>query len=453
MLRAYRWRVGLPLLSAALTFCLSGVGFVPAMAQQTPPAIDDVPLLARDFKEKRQFTSGEDMPTDERKANAKYGLAINTMLAQGKFTDDAQKKLFNEYTEYAVARLTWKENWATLPAVRTRAKTQSLSQAGKATDQTLHKELNERLFALCKEIIDDEEYHPVVRYNCLLSISYLDEKEPGPDGKGAIPFSKSLDECLRVLDDRAAWPALRVGGMVGIARYVQTEMLPEQRGRTVRSLLGLVNEKLAATPTDVQIWLHGRAGDLLAVMGARPDWVEARSPDVVKGLGNFIGPSGASVLARCEVTKSLGLFDKGVLTQLDGAAAARNAALLAIDAVKKMPDEPARVKETGNALTYYLSCVYWGLNGYTLDQVGGFKLDTPGNRGILAGAKDPKAQKMVRDISDKTKAMIAIAGRRNFDATMLAEIKTKFVPDLEKLLAAAGGPATPLQAAQAATGQ
>lgn len=355
-------------------------------------------------------TYREDRNVKEFSAQAR--LKINSMFEAGKAASAEEQQLFEGFLDTELAKFTWSENREELPKMRQLFKRGFLSKAAKAP--ALHEAANRISLEKMSAIALSDEYHPVVRHNCMLLVGALDAVEPDFRGAGAVPYRPALPVLVRTMEDSKQIEAVRVAALVGVRHHAETEMVLDDRRAVFPKVLELVRSSTppSGTSKDAHQWMRLAAVQivgLIAEKGAQAGqatWPEIHTPETVDSLRQMMSDTGLNLLRRSEAAYALG--------KVEGRAfQAAKLEPLAIDIGTLARDIGAAGNMPADHLTYFLHCCRFALNGVS------------SNRGLMSAA-DTKQKTKIGELTQHIEAMIEITSNSRLTAAEVArQLKDK----------------------------
>lgn len=358
-----------------------------------PPeaAADEVPVMLREYKEVREYKG---VPIE---FDMKARTQMTRILNDGKFTQPEDAKIFDGAYLFRVAELTWNENLTDLPKKRGNFKTRDLAMCGKAPDQEVHTLLNKKLLEMVSNIAISDEYHPAVRYNCMLLIGQLDQIEPAINGTGAVPLPEALVRLKQAAGDPKQIDAVRIAAMDGIVRHCELSVAEPVRRELAPMLEAIIADKKPSPvgTRDGQLWLRHRASQALAEMAAK--WPEANRPEALAAFQQLLADEEAAFMFRADAAYGIGALEK---TVFKNSATLRDVSMLlgqlAIGIATKAP-----VTDAGDVnrehLTYCLLHTNSAIKGHD-----------PA-RGLAAAATEPSTRKFVVELAGKIDGLMSTA--------------------------------------------
>lgn len=270
------------------------------VAAQARPAVaaPSANPVEGEFDGEHEYT-GKDGESHEIQEPPKQDRSVmSNMLRTGKANTDAERLVFERFSQYHTHALTWRENIDQLPALRTNLKKQ-LTVLGRAGAPDLHGELNRLVLKVCSEAVGDERYPLAIRFNCLQMIGELDSKELGPANKTAVPLAEALEPLMTVATDAAQHPALRITALVYLRRHVLAGMPQAEQNSLAEAMM-----KIVETPPDPQrdnsgtLWLRLRAIDMLHQLSLKGLKIEQQA--IAAALSPMIADQAIATWMRCQ---------------------------------------------------------------------------------------------------------------------------------------------------------
>ena len=432
------FRTYLLLLCAA---CLSGAGAPlwccaqEAAPATTAPAAETAVAAPVDFANK-QWTEIRDYTEPVRAEVTRNTTMFSRVAKEARFGSPDEENTARNYFRFRAAEFTWPEKVKELPKKR-RDIALDLRKAygAHADDRTIHMWLNNEIFNNFKAIASGEAYHPAARYNAMLVIGELNQIEPDIGGRGAVPWSKTLEFLIPTINDEKQLDAVRVAAIDGLVRHAELST-----GADVRRQLATLFTNIAKTkkPSGAMqpatlAWLRRRSVVGLAAMAVRGA-AEANKPDCVSAVRDVLEDESLSVLARSDAALALGAFDKSAIGATRVMADCDALARLVIAAGTFDPAALSAGQVNPEWLGYYFMCVSWGLRGYAIGEQN--KLVVDPNRGVTAAAAAKDAKDATARLLARVDGMIKVCMNKTFKPEELATL----VSDLAKSMKVAGEP-------------
>ncbi|MBN2291864.1 MAG: hypothetical protein JXM70_05530 [Pirellulales bacterium] len=130
---------------------------------------------------------------------------------------------------------------------------------------------NNHLLAKLQEMANDN-YHPAVRYNCMLLLGELDEKPPTQVNGMPTPLSAALPILLKAATDDQQVDVVRLAALLGVARHAYLLRDPDARRKVSAAMSTLATTRSSpGTSPDGQSWARCIAVDTLGMMGSAGD--------------------------------------------------------------------------------------------------------------------------------------------------------------------------------------
>ncbi|EAQ78443.1 hypothetical protein [Blastopirellula marina] len=216
------------------------------------------------------------------------------------------------------------------------------------TQLTSKKELNQLTLQAMIEM-SKPDYHPVVRYNAMLTIGDLNAQEFNSFEKLPVcPYHAALDVLLKTLEDPKSDDVVRVAAMLGAvrhARYAQSTPKPAGEAMTLAEIDRLTKVASQVITSEVA---EGHSADA-------HQWIQRRAMDMVRTLSpgyKTLLASGSNQNVTSSIRKSLEEVAKSLGQMLENEEADKSlrvdaamtlAALPSDDAVKKSFDPNLQV--------------------------------------------------------------------------------------------------------------
>jgi hypothetical protein len=232
------------------------------------------------------------------------------------------------YKNFALARWTIPENYASLPEYRRELRNDLFAaKSGPPYDRLLRMTLNFMTH------ISGPEYHPAVRFNAMLALGELNIRENPPGSKDPIvPLPDALKVLLGALKDSDS-DAVKVAALVGLLRHATIAAAdPQARlafgGEAVPALLDLA--KSSPPPgrsADGHAWMRAMAIDVLAALR-----LTGADGSIVTTLAGIAGDKNTPMLTRMAAARAIGALDYQGFAQVAPSKIAGPLGQLAVDA-------------------------------------------------------------------------------------------------------------------------
>ena len=330
------------------TVLLSIAGFLiahSALAQE----YKTIPITARDSKTK------ETIKLDARgikKQLSKLREPINKMKF-GQFSlDDTAKKQIDQYYLRNFALMTQEDGHGDAAKVR-----QTMLNEIRKLKKADHDYLVARLYYFCNKLIPHNEkmnYHPVVRFNCMLIMAHLNQVEikgSSSDAVPEVPLRQARTFMLAQYKDPNQIDAVRLGALIGLQRHAEISRYGNSAARAISDgdkaeITKICMDLLSsAEPTNGRAesahdWFQRRAAQILGSLGdAGTDGAVAKLLDAtVREKSKTLG-------LRCECSNSLGRITYAKPVALKADLAAGGMGYVAVDAIGSEVDRIEKVLE------------------------------------------------------------------------------------------------------------
>jgi len=186
----------------------------------------------------------------------------------------------------------------------------------------VHEELNNLTLDFMDRVANDN-YHPVVRVNAMLTIADLNETDPN-----GAPWKKALPALLKAASDPKIIDGVRVEALRGLVRHAKSGISPELRGQVLSAMLAILDKHTppAGRTQAGHDWICWRAIDVLTAVGdAGPNGA------VPQSLIAIINDPAVSICIRCAAADALAKIPAP--KDVDVMALAKSLGRLAIAAV------------------------------------------------------------------------------------------------------------------------
>jgi hypothetical protein len=228
---------------------------------------------------------------------------------EGSFEKYYALVLFPQWTQ------TTQENLNDLPKNRDNFIKYSLEASSK--NEAAHALLVDVTHRELSKIVKDDAFHPAVRYNAILIIGFLNEKEPNRatgTRQTPVPYVPALSTLLEELKKPGNNEAVRVGALLGISRHLEwdnfkeaaTKMQAPVRKEIIDELNSIVNTNVppAGRSAEGQTWLRRRALEALGHANA-----VAVDPGFTSLLEKIIKEDTEPISLRCTAAEVMSHLD------------------------------------------------------------------------------------------------------------------------------------------------
>lgn len=315
------------LLSFAVVFCWAVLACLPAVAQDdaeeeeqpaAQPAVASPAPVAKDYTVLKI--------DDSLKSSASK---VSQSLRRGFEAGDAD--LFNKVCDnYILPMMTQPGNLHEIASLRQKLTGQLATARNGATRDSFNKHLLDVLPKMASG-----NYHPAVRYNCMLLIGELDQSPPASIRDLAVPLPDALPILLGAVADANQLEAVKVAALVGIYRHAVSLRDNAARARVSDAMLALAktkgNEKISPK---AHAWMRAMAIDTLGEMKSSGD-----ANATAKALLEIVDDAQAPLAVRAAAAEAVGKLDYSNPGDLNADAMVRQLGRLAMAACKYEIDE------------------------------------------------------------------------------------------------------------------
>jgi hypothetical protein len=315
------------------------VAAIPASAwAQAAAQYDELPPFKKDGT--REITTWSQVNVamgDEKKA-------VEGMLA-GAAMDQAKFETF--FNDVVFPLFTMKKNFGdkNYPPAKIRLAFKK-DFIGKATSRAAKEKVIDLTLAKMEQIANGN-YLPWARANAVLMIAELNESEPGPPAKKAMPI------LLKWSADRTTPDIVRAPAIRGLERHAAAQggIDPAQRPAVTKAMLDIVKQHTAAADQSLEghEWIMRRAIDVLAALG-EPGENGTVYGELVKVVEDEAAPrpargTAAAALAKVRFTPPKDYDAEGLVKTLGKFAVTTYKAEAAEAASKRQLIVPRRIKQ------------------------------------------------------------------------------------------------------------
>ena len=267
------------------------------------------------------------------------------------------------------------------------------------------------------------DFHPAVKYNAMLIIGGLNDKQPSGNN-AAVPHSNMLLPLLGVAESaKRKWPdPLRVAALIGLKRHSQVKDRPLRVKELIATgLLNVLNEKTPpGRSPQGDVWIRRQAVDILAELA-----IPGPDNNVVMSLDRVLTNDNAPLPLRTAAAEALGRIPLKGMPAGATKALAKGLGDLAVAACRheisggsERREPPSRARLVSN-----LNSVQSAINGPSTSE--------PGETGLAVAAQ----------AADKV-----LVTRLAADIQRIVSVANKSSMPEEKLKAAIAGPVGQLTA-------
>lgn len=394
-----------------------------AAANATPPAA----AVEKPPKEmlqgvKADGTTPIDIAPHRNKRRAQLWSVVAPMFTDTNPPSAQQLDMLDTFTVWVLAEMTWPitnpNDQKDSPEYRRMyTKFRELIKAAGAdeTKPALHARINSVMLANLPAMINDKEYSIAARYNAMLLLGQLDQKEyDGPKQRPAEPLAAAEPLLIAASQASTLPEVLRVGAFIGLARHADLGMAPNNRPAVAAEALKMLTASAppaGISETGLQ-WI--RKLSLQVVMGISKTSGDVNRPEYVAAVVKILENEKQPLFLRRDAALTLGHFDPGTIN----AAAKPEAVVKAMTNLtigvmragmpRENPNAPADLakgedvlqtptdatrKNFSESLAYYLNSIAMGLGGRVDSKGKGLKVTAP-----PASTQVPKLLKTIDDI-------------------------------------------------------
>ncbi len=280
---------------------------------------------------------------------------VSQALRRGFAAGDAE--LFDKVCDnYVLPMWTQPANLPEVAGMRQKLKGQLLTAKNAATRDHFNKHLLDVLPKMASG-----NYHPAVRYNCMLLIGELDLTPPPSIRDLAVPLPDALPILLDALADANQLEAVKVAALVGIGRHSRSLPSNDARRKVTDALLELAKAKNDPKTSPMgHAWMRCMAIDTLGEMKSVGD-----KSAIAKALLEIVDDAEAPLSVRSAAAEAIGKLDYSKQEGLNPGAMVRQLGRLAMAACQTELDECKEKNRTisPRILKCRLSAVRMGLMG------------------------------------------------------------------------------------------
>jgi hypothetical protein len=199
------------------------------------------------------------------------------------------------------------------------------------------------------EEISSGNYHPAVRFNALLIVGQLNEKESGFSDDPAEPLAAALDVLIAQLEKPDQMDALQLASWIGILRHSthalhnaaenEYTILEEKKTQIRNQAIALLQQRQppADRSSEGHVWLQRRAIEVLGTLDKNPD------VPVIDEITFYTSDENSPMSLRLTAARSLADFTFDPKTKINAVAEAHALGALAVQACR---NEINRVENT-----------------------------------------------------------------------------------------------------------
>ena len=298
-----------------------------------------------------------------------------------------------------------------LPDERQKFIKQHLEISGtRLADQEVHNTLTSLTLNTMMLVARDKEFHPAVRYNAMLLIGSLNDREAvraaGAGGAAPVPMARALPFIFDEFKRADNTDAIRVAALLGLAHHLQWEnekpasvapMSAADRQAIIDELLKLAQAKEPPQGRSAagHVWLRRRAVEALGFAAAKKP-----VPTIATALDALLKDGAQPLDLRCTAAATIGKISYQQPVAIDSQAVAKELGLLALvgcDAeltrvvTQKKADEDRAIRLTGGVPTENIAPL--GGSRMNSDLAGGMRPPGSGAEGMYSvdpSLSDPK---------------------------------------------------------------
>lgn len=256
-----------------------------------------------EFEGERQYQGKDGQEHDIEEPTKQERTLANNAMRAGKAASSDEQLAFEKHIQYHVHALTWSENVAKLPELRTALKKQ-LVALGRAAAPDLHDELNRTTLKICGDAAADDRYPMAIRFNCLLMIGDLDAKEGSAASRAVTPLPEARKLLMEVLSDAQQPEILRIAALVGLRRNILAGMPADEQNTLVESLMKIIGTPLDPKKDSIAtLWLRLRAIDAMHQLTAKG--LKTDQQAIAAALSPLVADPQIPIWIRCHAAGEL----------------------------------------------------------------------------------------------------------------------------------------------------
>jgi hypothetical protein len=268
-----------------------------------------------------------------------------------------------------------------------------------ASNREAHDRLVKLTFDRMTKIAADN-YHPFVRYNALLIIGDLSEREPTSTQPG-IPYKQGFAVLMQALGHDKLPDGLRVAALRGVVRHVEAGGLSAAELASVReAAFGLLTKAApAGRSTEAHDFIRRRAADVLGMIGD-----PGQDNAAFTALSAILADDKASLELRVAAARAVGRMNLVSAGRQDPAPIVRRLGQLAVESYRlelaSFGEEGVII--SGRRLLHRLKAAQEGLLG---------PRPAEQRAGVASLAQDPAQTQLVDNVNKILTEMIGASGR------------------------------------------
>lgn len=351
---------------------------------------------------------------------------IKAMLRAGEITDEKTfEDFFKKYYFKQFVAPTRPYSLDDLSRLRKELKSQYFLVPTKAP--AAHARLNELALETMKQVLSGKygQYDSAIKYNALLVIGDLNEKEADPGKANAKPYPAALPVLMLAAHSAKFKDYMKVAGLIGLERFAAARAIPQAKSAELTtSLLAIVNQQAppANRTPEAHNWIRRSAGQVLASLGN-----PGPGNSVVKAFEAIVANPEVSPTMRCEFAQFFGQLKYPPTSKTDLSALSNLLGHMAADICQQELDSAklANRAPSRRLVMYSLYSVAVGISA-----------NSSAKSGLFAAAEGSPHKEFIDKVNARVKTLYQWIDDPKFDDAELAVELGDKINDLETVLIA-----------------
>ncbi len=211
------------------------------------------------------------------------------------------QEFYRRYLMPALTRADYRDDWANL-------REEVVTDLANATDAKARLTVLQLAYKFCNAVIPDKRFDPATRYNCMLLLGELNQKE-ARNNSPPVPALVLLPKLMEPLQNEDGLPLLRYAAMMGILRHAELSghprapvpMKAEAKAELAKLLVHVANDPKVPDGVDESAnnWLRAKAVEALG-------YLFVVNEDVVNALAAILVDEQAGLDVRCNAAAAVG---------------------------------------------------------------------------------------------------------------------------------------------------
>lgn len=290
--------------------------------------------------------------------NAKY-TRVSQVMGDQDYQGETKQLFLDHFQKYTLSRWTISSKTGDIPLFREEI-LRDLSR-GK-TGGTPHSDAVKLVFDFCYNVIANPKcanYPVAVKYNAMLLLGGLREKESDGSRSQGVPYTPALDLCLKSVSNAKLPEYLQIGAVKSLLSFVDTQLSLDQKKAVTSFFYKAIQEKVDTNSSAGAVWKKE-----LAIAGMAKFADPGSKGEVIDLLCSIIGDNSSPLSTRIAATGALSSFNYSIISSKSSTPLRHALASMIADCLQEELERPTeslryqgeakRSRRTNNASDMYV---------------------------------------------------------------------------------------------------